>query len=846
MIGKTISHYKIMEKLGSGGMGVVYKAEDTKLKRTVALKFLPPSLSIDSEAKNRFIHEAQAASALDHTNICTIYEIDETDDHQLFMAMSCYDGETLKQKIEHGPLPFKEASSIISQIAQGLAKAHEKGIIHRDIKPANIMITNDGVVKILDFGLAKLSGRTMLTKEGTTLGTVFYMSPEQTRGDSVDHRTDIWSLGVIFYEMLTGQLPFKGEYDQAVMYSILNEEPDPVSSINDNIPTELDQIITKIIAKKPDDRYRQIDEFIEDLLHLKEGTLKKRKRLKRTEKKRLLFLTSISAIVLIVFTVFFYPTKTIPFSERDWILITDFENHTNESIFDKSLYTAFSLSIDQSRYVNVLSKRRMLETLKRMKKSGTKFIDEEAGREIAIREGIGIFVVPSISRAGKKYALMGKIQEVKGNNILKSEVLYADGKNEILETLDELSHNIRKELGESRFSIATRSKPLTNVTTSSLEALKQYSLGIENHLNLNFEQAKNYYENALKIDTNFTSARASLGNLLFERFDRKKGKELLAEAVKYVENLTDKEKYGILAFHAINVENDYENGIKFTRMRIALYPDDPIAHNNLGWYYHNSGRFNEAVLEYKSALKINPYLMLTYGGLIWIYSEKLAQLDSAMVWSKRMLFCDDENAWGYFYLGSSYVGKDSLSEAERAYKKAYELNPNLNFNTYRLAHVYRLQGQYQKSIQILKGMLKVQMNEVSAHYDLGINYQMMGDIQAAKKHFSKFKEYAEKWVQDSPENSASYIPLAVVLTRLGEKQQGWDIGCKAIELDSTLHLRFAELLTTQGKKDKALIHLEKALQKGYKNLVWLKLNPDLELLQNEPGYKKLINQYFIE
>ncbi|MBL7135975.1 MAG: protein kinase [Candidatus Marinimicrobia bacterium] len=846
MIGKTISHYKIMEKLGSGGMGVVYKAEDTKLKRTVALKFLPPSLSIDSEAKNRFIHEAQAASALDHTNICTIYEIDETDDHQLFMAMSCYDGETLKQKIEHGPLPFKEASSIVYQIVQGLAKTHEKGIIHRDIKPANIMITNDGVVKILDFGLAKLTGRTMLTKEGTTLGTISYMSPEQTRGDSVDHRTDIWSLGIIFYEMLTGQLPFKGEYDQAVMYSILNEEPNPVSSLNDNMPTELDQIITKIMAKKPDDRYRQIDEFIEDLLHLKEGTLKKRKRLKRTEKKRLLFLTSISVIVLIVFTVLFYPTKTIPFSERDWILITDFENHTNESIFDKSLYTAFSLSIDQSRYVNVLSKRRMLETLKRMKKSGTKVIDEEAGREIAIREGIGIFVAPSISRAGEKYALMGKIQEVKGNNILESEVLYADGKNEILETLDKLSHNIRKELGESRFSIATRSKPLTNVTTSSLEALKQYSLGIENHLNLNFEQAKNYYENALKIDTNFTSARASLGNLLFERFDRKKGKELLAEAVKYVENLTDKEKYGILAFHAINVENDYEKGIKFTRMRIDLYPDDPIAHNNLGWYYHNLGRFNEAVLEYKSALKINPYLLLTYGGLIWIYCEKLAQLDSAMVWSKHLLFYDDENAWGYFYLGSSYVGKDSLSEAERAYKKASELNPNLNLNTYRLAHVYRLQGQYQKSIQILKGMLKVHMNEASAHYDLGINYQMMGDIQAAKKHFSRFKEYAEKWVQDSPENAASYISLAVVLTRLGEKQQGWDIGCKAIELDSTLHLSFAELLTTQGKKEKALIHLEKALQKGYKNLVWLKLNPDLELLQNEPGYKKLINQYFIE
>ena len=268
MIGKTVSHYKIIEQLGAGGMGIVYKAEDSKLKRTVALKFLPPSLSIDSEAKNRFIHEAQAASALDHNNICTIYEIDETDDHQLFMAMSCYDGETLKQKIEHGPLPFKEASSIVSQIARGLAKAHEKGIIHRDIKPANIIITNDSVVKILDFGLAKLSGRTMLTKEGTTLGTVSYMSPEQTRGDSVDHRTDIWSLGIIFYEMLTGQQPYRGEYDQAVMYSILNEEPVPPSTINPDISDRLEQIIIRTLAKNPDDRFQDMGDIIDQITAL--------------------------------------------------------------------------------------------------------------------------------------------------------------------------------------------------------------------------------------------------------------------------------------------------------------------------------------------------------------------------------------------------------------------------------------------------------------------------------------------------------------------------------------------------------------------------------------------------
>jgi serine/threonine protein kinase len=261
MIGQTISHFRILEKLGEGGMGVVYKAHDTRLDRPVALKFLPPDLTRDPEARERFIHEAKAASALQHPNICTIHDIDETADNQLFIVMDCYEGETLKSRIAKGPrlpdgsyeggqeLRIEDAIDIALQVAQGLAKAHESGIIHRDIKPGNIIVSKDGIARIVDFGLAKLAGQTVLTKTGRTLGTVAYMSPEQARGEQVDQRTDIWSLGVVLYELLTGKRPFESEYEQALVYSILNEEPKPMRELRPEVPEAIEKICRRAMSR---------------------------------------------------------------------------------------------------------------------------------------------------------------------------------------------------------------------------------------------------------------------------------------------------------------------------------------------------------------------------------------------------------------------------------------------------------------------------------------------------------------------------------------------------------------------------------------------------------------------
>jgi eukaryotic-like serine/threonine-protein kinase len=344
MIGQTISHYRILQKLGAGGMGIVYKAEDTALKRTVALKFLPPEFTFDSEANQRFLHEAQAASALQHGNICTIHDIGETSDRQLFICMDFYEGETLKDALARETLRIDHAVEVAIQVCQGLSRAHEAGIIHRDIKPANIMLTARDEVKILHFGLAKLAGQSKLTKTGTTLGTAAYMSPEQARGEAVDRRSDVWSLGVVLYQMLTGRLPFPDEIEQVRLYSILNEDPAPLKKINPKIPEALEQIVQRAMAKKPEARYQTADELLADLKVIKGdeetgGVTAAGQLAKKAARRKVLLNVSIGialAAIAVVTYLFLTPIlqENALASDPKTILIIPFENQTGDRDLD--------------------------------------------------------------------------------------------------------------------------------------------------------------------------------------------------------------------------------------------------------------------------------------------------------------------------------------------------------------------------------------------------------------------------------------------------------------------------------------------------------------------------------
>ena len=563
------------------------------------------------------------------------------------------------------------------------------------------------------------------------------------------------------------------------------------------------------------------------------------------KKSRIYSYSSVVVIVSVVILFTFSSANTVPFVKRDWVVITDFENLTENPVFDKSLYTAFSLTANQSRYINILPRSRMLETMTRMEMKDQIYIDDETGREIAIREGIDLYIVPSISEVGNKYVIAAEIKESRSGNLLRSEIVNTENQDEILGQLDLLSKRIRRRLGESRYRIALQDKPLMKVTTSSLEALKQFSLGIENHYRFNFEAAKTYYENALRIDTGFISAKASLGNILIQHFNDEKGKDLLGQAVRSADKLTVKEKYNILSSYAVNVEKDFKKGIENTRILTNLYPGDPAFHHNLGYYLQVDGQFENAMKEYKAAVLVNPQQALSFGGMLWIYLEKLGEPDSALVWSRKMISFHPQNAWGYFYLGSAFACLDSLDMALESFLKAREIDPYFIMNQYRLSHIYHSMHLNKEAINMLERITELNKNEIPPFYDIGLNYQAMGDSAAARKYFKMFLEIAQKeWLNKYPGQATTYISLGIVLTRLNDTISSREMLQKALSIDTTLHDRYAEFFCQLGRIPDAIGQVEKALDRGYRDLYSLKLIPDLQPLQNEPEFRALLKQYF--
>ncbi|MEJ2719981.1 MAG: protein kinase [bacterium] len=633
MSGQTISHYRLVEKLGEGGMGVVYKAEDTKLKRTVALKFLPPDLTREPDARTRFIQEAQAASALDHPNVCTIHEIGDTEDGQYFISMSYYEGETLKRKIERGPLSLEEVVGIAECIARGLGKAHSSGIVHRDVKPANILVTADGQVKVLDFGLAKLAGQTRLTKTGTTVGTVAYMSPEQTRGDEVTPGTDIWSLGVVMFEMLTGRLPFRGDYEQAIIYSIMNERPQSIRDLRSDVPFELEQVVARALAKDPVERYRQMTDLLAGL-----GSVRRTME-SRTKKEE--------------------PTET---TLAPSIAVLPFVNMSSDP---ENEYFGDGLAEE---LINALTKLKGLRVAART--SAFTFRGGEADiKEIGKKLDVGSVLEGSVRKAGNRLRITAQLVNIADGYHLWSE-RYDREMDDIFAIQDEITAAIVEQLKIEL--IGKKKETIVKRYTESLEAYDHYLKGIYYWNKLTpggFERSIECFEKAIEEDPHYALAYAGAadsrwlssfwGNLP-PRQTYPKAREAARKAIEIDETIGEAHA-SLGAVHTF-YDWDWEAAEREFIRALELVPTSPYTRIYYSLYLNLMRRHDDAVAQAKKGRELDPlsgFCNTHFAHRLW----QARRYDEAIAEFQEWIEIEPNDWFSHNHLSQLYLEKSMIKEA---------------------------------------------------------------------------------------------------------------------------------------------------------------------------------------
>lgn len=709
--GTLVSHYRIVKRIAAGGMGEVYLAEDTTLGRRVALKFLPPSLASDLEVRARFTREAQAAAKLDHPNIVTVHEVGDHNGRPFF-AMQYIDGPTLHHYCHEEPLPIAKAMDMVVQICDGLERAHRDGIVHRDIKAANIIIDSDLRPRIVDFGVAVVRGSEALTKAGTTLGTVAYMSPEQAKGHQIDHRSDLFSLGSVLYELIAGRTPFRRDSDAATLNAILNDEAEPMLRYRSGVPDGLQQIVGKLLQKEPEARYQSAADAAADLRR----EIRQLERAKaphataaspsgpRTGSSpvRKLLLSGAPVVIIIALLLVLKPWKVnVELSDEavasdNRLAVMYFDNlvDPSDSVRLGEVVTNLLITdLSEVDHLRVVSSQRMYDILKRLGREESRTIDRETATQVANQAGARWMLTGTILQMEPVVVITTQIIDVKSGQVEASQRSSTEEQEDIFAQVDRLSAEIRQDLAIPDLSSEADSRQLSEITTESPEAYRFYLEGIDYSRRIYPARAVESFRKAIDLDSTFALAYFQLAQLVR---DDSEGDELIRKAVKYSHNASKHDRLMILSM------SDYfagriDDAEATLQQLIAAYPDDKEAYEALANLYARSRGDTEKGIAYlEEALKTDPQDKLLYNQIAYLYKE-LRQYDKAIELLDRYVEIAPSEANPYDSKGEMYAAAGQFDSAIALYRRALERDPGFVSATQSLAILYGFVGDYRQA-----------------------------------------------------------------------------------------------------------------------------------------------------